>query len=99
MGPLYTGDPLMEIPRWNRPVNKMISSFSECNDYLILLDDLLSSSIFFEYKSRAIVPLDIGEIICSITLMDPALQPAIVTLLGSPPNAAMFRCTHLRAAT
>ena len=32
------------------------------------------------------------------TDMPPADSPAIVTLAGSPPNAAMFCCTHSRAA-
>lgn len=46
-----------------------------------------------------LVPLDIGETVCSMTLKEPALYPDMVTRLGSPPNAAMFFCTHLRAAT
>ncbi|CAH2057991.1 unnamed protein product, partial [Iphiclides podalirius] len=35
----------------------------------------------------------------SITLMEPALQPLMVTRLGSPPNAAIFLWTHFKAAT
>ena len=34
-----------------------------------------------------------------VMLMAPADSPAMVTRDGSPPNAAMFCCTHLSAAT
>lgn len=40
-----------------------------------------------------------GEIMCSMTLKDPALYPEMVTRLGSPPKAAMFLCTQRSAAT
>ena len=39
------------------------------------------------------------EAISALTEMEPADSPAIVTCRGSPPNAAMFRCTHCSAAT
>lgn len=36
---------------------------------------------------------------CSMTLVEPALHPAMVTRPGSPPKALMFLCTHFNAAT
>ena len=47
----------------------------------------------------AIRPFDSGEAMCALTEIDPADSPAIVTRFGSPPNAAMFFCTHCSAAT
>ena len=38
--------------------------------------------------------LESGEAISALTEIDPADSPAIVTRFGSPPNAAMFFCTH-----
>src|SRR5215831_12149059 len=46
----------------------------------------------------AIRPLDSGEAIWALNDVDPADSPAMVTRLGSPPNAAMFCCTQRRAA-
>lgn len=43
-------------------------------------------------------PFASGEIIKRLTEDPPALQPAIVMLLGSPPNALMFSFTHFKAA-
>ena len=43
-------------------------------------------------------PLAAGETISSSTLAPPADSPKIVTCFGSPPNAAMLRCTHWSAA-
>ena len=40
-----------------------------------------------------------GEAISALTEIDPADSPAMVTRFGSPPNAAMFFCTHRSAAT
>jgi hypothetical protein len=37
---------------------------------------------------------DNGDAISALTANDPADSPKIVTFLGSPPNAAMFFCTH-----
>ena len=42
----------------------------------------------------AIRPFDSGEAISALTAIDPADSPAMVTFFGSPPNAAMFCCTH-----
>ena len=44
-------------------------------------------------------PLASGDAIRKFTADDPADSPNIVTRLGSPPNAAMFFCTHSSAAT
>ena len=46
----------------------------------------------------AIKPFDKGEAIWALTETEPADSPAIVTRRGSPPKAAMFRCTHRNAA-
>jgi len=43
-------------------------------------------------------PLARGIVRSVATLMAPADSPKIVTLVGSPPIAAMFPCTHLSAA-
>ncbi len=51
------------------------------------------SEIAFTNNPRAI-----GEATRSLTLIPPADSPKIVTLETSPPNAAMFCCTHLSAA-
>jgi len=51
------------------------------------------STIAFWNRPRAI-----GEVRRLWTETPPAENPKIVTLFGSPPNAAMFCCTHLRAA-
>ena len=40
-----------------------------------------------------------GDAISALTENEPADSPKIVTLSGSPPNAAMFALTHSRAAT
>ena len=40
-----------------------------------------------------------GEAMRALTANDPADSPKIVTLPGSPPNAAMFRFTHCSAAS
>ena len=47
----------------------------------------------------AIRPLESGDAISALTEIDPADSPATVTRSGSPPKAAMFFCTHRRAAT
>lgn len=39
-----------------------------------------------------------GDAISANTLCAPADSPKMVTLSGSPPNTAMFFCTHLSAA-
>ena len=39
-----------------------------------------------------------GETTWALTEIEPADSPAIVTLAGSPPKAAMFACTQRRAA-
>ncbi len=44
-------------------------------------------------------PRDIGETRCASTAPPPADSPKIVTRSGSPPNAAMLRCTHCSAAS
>jgi hypothetical protein len=44
-------------------------------------------------------PLASGEAISALAASEPADSPAIVTLPGSPPNAAMLRLTHESAAT
>ena len=36
-------------------------------------------------------PLLIGDSVCKLTLPEPALSPKIVTLSGSPPNAAICK--------
>src|SRR5512144_2421646 len=46
----------------------------------------------------AIRCFDNGEAIWVLTESDPADSPAIVTLFGSPPKAAIFRRTHRKAA-
>ena len=46
----------------------------------------------------AIRSFDNGDAIWALTEIDPADSPAIVTLSGSPPNAAMFRLTQPSAA-
>jgi hypothetical protein len=43
-------------------------------------------------------PLASGEAIRMLTENDPADSPKMVTLPGSPPNAAAFFCTHCSAA-
>ena len=43
-------------------------------------------------------PLACGEPTSAPTMMAPADSPAMVTLLGSPPNAAMLRFTHCSIA-
>ncbi len=43
-------------------------------------------------------PFDNGEAISMLTANEPADSPKIVTLPGSPPNAATFFCTHCSAA-
>jgi len=48
--------------------------------------------------ARAKRPAARGATIMLVTLMAPADSPKIVTLPGSPPNAAMFCCTHSNAA-
>jgi hypothetical protein len=47
----------------------------------------------------AIRSFESGDAISALTEIDPADSPAIVTRFGSPPNAAMFCCTHRSAAT
>jgi hypothetical protein len=47
----------------------------------------------------AIKSLESGEAISALTEIEPADSPAMVTRFGSPPNAAMFCCTHRSAAT
>ena len=44
-------------------------------------------------------PRAAGLACSNATAVDPADWPTIVTLAGSPPNAAMLRCTHCRPAT
>ena len=46
----------------------------------------------------AIRSFESGEATWALTEIEPADSPAIVTLFGSPPNAAMFACTQRRAA-
>ena len=41
-------------------------------------------------------PFASGEAICALTENDPALSPKMVTLPGSPPNAAMLSCTQCK---
>ena len=43
-------------------------------------------------------PLAAGEPLSMPTMAGPADWPKIVTLFGSPPNAAMLACTHRSAA-
>src|SRR6185437_11212253 len=43
-------------------------------------------------------PFERGDAINALTDIDPADSPKIVTLAGSPPNAAIFLRTHSRAA-
>ena len=43
-------------------------------------------------------PAASGEAISALTANDPADSPKIVTLPGSPPNAAMLSFTHCSAA-
>jgi hypothetical protein len=43
-------------------------------------------------------PSATGEPVSAAVMQAPADWPKIVTLFGSPPNAAMFCCTHLSAA-
>lgn len=43
-------------------------------------------------------PDDAGEIKFALVSIAPADWPPSVTFAGSPPNAAMFRCTHRNAA-
>jgi hypothetical protein len=43
-------------------------------------------------------PFDKGDVINALTSSDPEDTPKIVTFAGSPPNAAMFLCTHRSAA-
>ena len=50
------------------------------------------SAIPFANRPRAS-----GEVIRYITLSAPADSPAMVTLAGSPPKAAMFSFTHVSA--
>ena len=40
-------------------------------------------------------PLEVGDARCRKQDIAPADSPMIVTLLGSPPNLAMFLLTHL----
>jgi len=47
----------------------------------------------------AIIFFESGEAISALTEIDPADSPATVTCFGSPPNAAIFFCTHSSAAT
>ena len=49
--------------------------------------------------TRANSPLASGEAISALAACEPADSPAIVTLSGSPPKAAMLRLTHCSAAT
>ena len=53
----------------------------------------------YSYELVILLPFDIGETICTMTLTAPALHPVMVTRLGSPPNAAMFLLTQRRATT
>src|SRR5262249_18621950 len=46
----------------------------------------------------AIKSFDKGDAICALTEIDPADSPAIVTLFGSPPKAAIFCWTQRKAA-
>lgn len=46
-----------------------------------------------------LLPLDIGDSMCIITLAEPALYPIMVTLPGLPLNAAMFCFTQRNTAT
>ena len=42
-------------------------------------------------------PLASGEVQSALTQAEPADSPAMVTLSGSPPKAAIFACTHSSA--
>ena len=44
-------------------------------------------------------PCESGDAMSALTAKEPADSPKIVTLPGSPPNAAMFFFTHCSAAT
>ena len=44
-------------------------------------------------------PGERGDDTSACTEAPPADSPKMVTFFGSPPNAAMFRCTHLRASS
>ena len=46
--------------------------------------------------TRVNSPLASGEAISALAACEPADSPAIVTLAGSPPKAAMLRLTHLQ---
>jgi hypothetical protein len=48
--------------------------------------------------ARVNSPLACGEPTSAPTMMAPADSPAMVTLFGSPPNAAMLRFTHCSIA-
>jgi len=48
--------------------------------------------------ARANSPRACGEAMRYMTLSPPADSPAIVTFAGSPPKAAMFRCTQRSAS-
>ncbi len=59
---------------------------------LAVILDFFSSCVIFEF----------GILIftwCRCAAIPPADSPKRVTLEGSPPNAAMFSCTHFRART
>lgn len=45
------------------------------------------------------LPLDIGDTRCRFALELPALNPKIVTKLGSPPKCAILSLTHFKATT
>ena len=48
--------------------------------------------------ARLINPFASGDPTTAADMTAPADSPKTVTFFGSPPNAAMFACTHLRAA-
>ena len=43
-------------------------------------------------------PRESGEAMSALTDIEPADSPPMVIRPGSPPNAAMLRCTHFSAA-
>lgn len=77
--------PLITIALWKRPTQ----SCKWCK---------MNFMRFYALKVSS-SPLDIGETICRVTLMPPALYPIRVTEFGSPPNDFTCFFTQRKAIT
>ena len=87
--------PSLSIP--HEAKTDALSPIARMNNPVLLW--ILCQNISEAFKDVNVpIPLACGANMRRVTLADPALSPAIVTWLGSPPNALIFLLTHRKAS-